>query len=142
MSSFAAETLCPSRKPTLSRAVTAADLLNHLPRYLRRATPRGIRSTWEGRPRRREGSLGPGRLTKAHFSGLKSYRETSLLATVGCVCDIISSKQGLCKCPSYKILHISVVFIYGQECSVFFYWLTAISPSSVSRATGLPWPTH
>lgn len=94
--------------------------------------------TWEERTW--EGGL-VWSLAKAHFSGVKSNGKTSRLVVLGSVWDIISPNKRWSKCPFYDSLHISGVFTDGQECSDPFGWHTAISPFSVSRATGVPWPT-
>lgn len=47
-------------------------------------------------------------------------------AIAGFVCDIISSKEGLCKYPFYATLHSSVVSMHGPEGSVFSGWHTAM----------------
>lgn len=143
-SSFVADILClPLTNGLWVRERPAAALLNHPPCYLQRGyhshgdSIHLGRKTWEGR-------VG-WNLAKAHFSGVKSNRKTSRPAIVCSVWNIISSKKKkkrLSKCLFYDILHISVVFIYSQEYSVLFGWHTAISPFSVSRAMGLPWPAY
>lgn len=71
---------------------------------------------------------------KAHFLGVKSNRKISLLPIVCPVCDTISSKKGLCKCPFCGSLPMSGVSFMADNVMLSLVDFLTISPFSLSRA--------
>lgn len=103
---------------------------------------------WQASPTGKEDLVGGAVWSPANSHSPHIFQECNQIGREAC-CVVsslynISSKIGLCRCPFlWAPIHLSGS-LYGQECSKrgLLGWHTAISPLSVSRATGLPCPTR